>query len=288
MKGWSGLRGRYGRGGLPALAMAAAMCLSLTACGGATSGQAGVIGPRLAIGLALDQPLMGYRDGSEYEGFNVEVATYVADRLGYAPWQIVWTEASESDRVSMLDDGDVDLIVGMFVEDDDVFQSSGFDFAGAYATDDQRIMTLDRGDRPVDSPDDLHGRSVCVVAGGDSADGVRRRLGDDVNVLEQPGATQCVTALETGMVDAVSAPGAVLEGLAHAHGATRLRILDEPVASGRFGMALTSGSTQLSGRLDQAVDAMIADGSWERAYRATIGRTGYGLTPVGGNDSAAS
>ena len=38
---------------------------------------------KIRIGIKVDQPGLGYQDGNTYTGFDVEVARYVAGKLGY-------------------------------------------------------------------------------------------------------------------------------------------------------------------------------------------------------------
>ncbi|WP_133122316.1 transporter substrate-binding domain-containing protein [Bifidobacterium simiarum] len=257
--------------------VALALCLPLAACGQTDPlGASEVVGPRLAIGVAYDQPSMGYRKGDDYSGLDVEVARYVANRLGYADWQIVWENAPEADRDRMLASGEVDMIVGVFVDDSQNVDDLGFDFAGAYLTERQAVMVRRRGGAPIDSLNALRGRKACVVRGSRSVEQMRRKFGSSVSLIQQPGSTQCATALLSGMVDAVVAPGAVLAGLHSAGNDDTTRILSERFGDeGRYGVALPSGSTQLEHRVDLALRRMHRDGTWDRAWNRTLGAIGY-------------
>ena len=272
------VRGPFRR--LLAVAMSVALLLPLAACGqNDPLGASEVVGPRLSIGVATDQPTMGYRKGDSYTGLNVEVARYVAGRLGYADWQIVWENATESEGARMLREGTVDMIVGVFV-DDAMNADYGFDFAGPYLSERQAVMVRRQGGQPIDSLERLAGRKACVVRASRSAAQMRKRFGDKVRLVEQPGATQCVTALLSGMVDAVVAPGAVLAGLHGAENTDTTRILPERFGDeGHYGVALPSGSTQLKHRVDLALRRMREDGAWKRSYERTLGTLGYEADP---------
>src|SRR5699024_7848847 len=41
-------------------------------------------GDSIRIGIKFDQPGLGYKDGDTFTGFDVDVATYIADQLGYS------------------------------------------------------------------------------------------------------------------------------------------------------------------------------------------------------------
>ena len=75
---------------LGALALAVALPLAATACGGGEGGG----GDTIVIGTKFDQPGLGLKkpDGT-MSGFDVDVAKYVAEQLGYKEDKIEWKEA---------------------------------------------------------------------------------------------------------------------------------------------------------------------------------------------------
>ncbi len=60
---------------------------SLSACSDGSS--VNTNGPTISIGVKFDQPGVSYKSGSTYSGFDIDVARYVANYLGYASGQIV-------------------------------------------------------------------------------------------------------------------------------------------------------------------------------------------------------
>ncbi len=82
-----------------------ALALTATACGGdnstgSDSGSGG--GKTITVGIKFDQPGLGQKTPQGYAGFDVDVATYVAKKLGYKEDQIEWKEAKSADRETML------------------------------------------------------------------------------------------------------------------------------------------------------------------------------------------
>ena len=71
---------------IAALVCAASVVLGTSACGTSisvvTNGLAQ--GPTIAIGVATDQPGLGFLHGGEYSGFDISVSQYVANTLGFA------------------------------------------------------------------------------------------------------------------------------------------------------------------------------------------------------------
>ncbi len=62
-----------------AVVAAAALALTLSACGG---GAGGTDLTALKIGIKFDQPGLGLNEGGKYTGLDVDVATYIAGKLG--------------------------------------------------------------------------------------------------------------------------------------------------------------------------------------------------------------
>ena len=102
------------RRGRLVLALAAAATLTLAGCSsgdggddadadaGATSEateETGGAEGTIKIGIKFDQPGLGYQDGSEYTGFDVDVAKFVAGELGYGEDQIEWVQAPSAQRI---------------------------------------------------------------------------------------------------------------------------------------------------------------------------------------------
>ena len=81
--------------------------------------------PRTSLGL-------GFLHGGEYSGFDISVAQYVANTLGFAKKQIVFKQVLPSTRVSSLEDGTVDMVVDAFAADD--VQDGEVELAGPYLT----------------------------------------------------------------------------------------------------------------------------------------------------------
>ncbi len=119
--------------------VAAAACAALLAAGAGACGtsvsvvaEGAAQGPTIAVGVAADQPGLGYLHGGEYSGFDIDVAKYVAKTLGYAEKQIVFKQLSPAMRASALTDGTVDMVVDSFSMDGT--HDGEADVAGPYLT----------------------------------------------------------------------------------------------------------------------------------------------------------
>ena len=95
---------------LAALAAAASLALTgtLAGCSSANNDH------KIRIGIKFDQPGLGYQDGSQYTGFDVDVARYIAGKLGYSEDQIEFVESPSANRENMLNNGQVDMIFATY------------------------------------------------------------------------------------------------------------------------------------------------------------------------------
>ncbi len=261
---------------IAALVCAASVVLGTSACGTSisvvTNGLAQ--GPTIAIGVAADQPGLGFLHGGEYSGFDISVAQYVANTLGFAQKQIVFKQVLPSTRVSSLEDGTVDMVVDAFAADD--VQDGEVELAGPYLTVHAALLVRSDSAGTITGTDDLAGRTVCVAKGGIPSYSVRN-LAEDVTVSERDTYPQCMTALMIGEADAVAADAAIAAGLASNNTGDHLKIVDVPDTTWSYGIAVKSGQDELVGQIDAALRAMVKDGSWQKAA-ADMGKS-IGYTP---------
>jgi glutamate transport system substrate-binding protein len=247
-------------------AMAAAAALTLTACGGggeeqAGGGETGGSGESVRIGIKYDQPGLGFRDGDQYTGFDVDVATYVASELGYSEDQIEWVESPSANRENMLANDQVDMIFATYSITDERDQT--VDFAGPYFVAGQDLLVRAEEDS-IQGPADLEGKNLCSVTGSTSA----QRVKDDqpgANLVEQPGYADCLTALESGQVDAVTTDDIILAGLASTEANQgKFKVVGNTFSEERYGVGLPQGSDQCEA-VNEAITKMIDEGAWEDA-----------------------
>ena len=254
---------RIARRALAALA-AVACTMSLAACGADESG-------KIRIGIKFDQPGLGFKKSGTYVGFDVDVAKYVAKKLGYSEDEIVWKEAPSKQREAMLQNGDVDMILATYsiIEE----RKNAVSFAGPYFVAGQDLLVR-KDDHSINGPEDLNGKRLCSVTGSTSAATVKEKFASEVQLMEQPGYAECATALFSGIVDAVTTDDIILAGLASASRG-KLRVVGKPFTQEYYGVGIKKGDTALAKKINAAITEMIKDGSWERAIADNTEGTSY-------------
>lgn len=246
-----------------------------TTGGGETTGgeeTGGGEGEGLTIGIKFDQPGLGFQEGDTYTGFDVDVATYVAEHLGYSADQIEFVEAQSANRETMLENEQVDMIFATYSiteERDEVV-----DFAGPYfvAGQDLLIRTEDAG--TITGPESLDGLNLCSVSGSTSAQRVKDEYAANTQLIEVGGYSECILQLVQGTVDAVTTDDIILAGLAADEGSGALQVVGAPFSEENYGVGLPPGSP-LCADIQEALQAMFDDGSWEQFVTANTEGTGY-------------
>ncbi|RJO74718.1 glutamate ABC transporter substrate-binding protein [Nocardia panacis] len=256
--------------GVAALALAAA---TTAGCGSSEKKSAldHAKGGKLTIGIKFDQPGLGLRnkDGS-YSGFDVEVARYVAGKLGVKPDGITFKESPSPQRETLIENGQVDYIVATYSISDQ--RKEKVDFAGPYYIAGQSLLV--RADNAtINGPDDLKGKKVCSVKGSTPAQNLQKNF-PDTQLQTNDTYSLCLEGLKAGSWDAVSTDDIILAGYA-AQSAGSFKVVGKPFTTENYGIGLKKGDKELRDKVNDAVEAMIADGSWKKAFDQTVGASGY-------------
>lgn len=258
-----------------AAAVVAGLACGLVACGdGAGSGG----GPTLRIGIQPAMPGVGLLVDGEASGFDVDVATYVAGKLGTAAEDIEWVEAPSAQREALLEEDRADLVVSAYSITD--ARRAKVDFAGPYLVTGQDLLV--RADEEgITGPETLVGRRLCSVTGSTTAQAVIDRA-PGVEIRELDSYAKCVAALASNAVDAVTTDDAILAGLAaQEQYEGKLRTLGRPFTREEYGIGLPKGDRARCEQVADALRAMIDDGSWQAAAESNFEGSGY--TPAEGN-----
>ncbi|MGI5358851.1 glutamate ABC transporter substrate-binding protein [Streptomyces sp. CA-252508] len=261
-----------------AVAAALALSFSVAACGDDGDGGSGGNGDKINVGIKFDQPGVGLKtpDGS-YTGFDVDVATYVAQQLGYEPGDIVWKEAKSADRETMLQRGDVDFIAASYSINDE--RAKKVDFAGPYLLAHQDVLVR-ADDDSITKPSDLNNKKLCSVTGSTSAQNVKTKLAPDAQLQEYGGYSECLTGLENGVIDAVTTDDSILAGYASQEQFRgKFKLGGFKMSNENYGIGVQKGS-ELKERINDALEKMVADGAWDTAVKENFGPAGYKNEPA--------
>jgi glutamate transport system substrate-binding protein len=257
-----------------------ALAVAATACGSSdnnkSSGSSGG-GKKITIGIKFDQPGIGQKTPQGYAGFDVDVATYVAKKLGYSADQIEWKESKSADRETMLQRGDVDFIAASYSITPE--REKSVDFAGPYLLAHQDVL-IRSDDNSIKSPADLNSKKLCSVTGSTSAQNVKDKLAPKAQLQQYPTYSACLTGLQSGAIDALTTDDSILAGYAsQAQYKGKFKLGGFKMTNENYGIGVKKGS-DLKAKINKALEEMVADGSWQKAVDKNLGPANYKNEPA--------
>ncbi|MCX4904950.1 glutamate ABC transporter substrate-binding protein [Streptomyces sp. NBC_00878] len=255
-----------------------ALALTATACGSdddkdSGSSSTGGGDSKIKIGIKYDQPGLGLKepDGS-FAGFDVDVATYVAKELGYEPDQIEWVETKSADRENALARGDVKLIAATYSINDERKQK--VDFAGPYLLAHQDLLV--KSDSDITKATDLNGKKLCSVVGSTSAQNVQKDIAPKAQLKELGGYSECIAALQSGAVDAVTTDDSILAGFAAQDKYKgQFKLAGLKLSNENYGIGVKKGDTATVDKVNTALEKMVTDKAWQKAVDDNFGPAEY-------------
>ncbi len=131
-------------------------------------------------------------------------------QLGYKPAQIEWVETKSADRENALARGDVKFIAATYSINDE--RKKKVDFVSPYLLAHQDLLV--KKDSTIAKATDLNGKNLCSVTGSTSAQNIHDTIAPKANLRENAGYSECIAALQSGAVDAVTTDDSILAGFA--------------------------------------------------------------------------
>lgn len=252
----------------------AAACAALLATGVLALSGCSATGSEytIRIGIKYDQPGLGYQDGRDYTGFDTDVARYVAAELGYSEDQIEWVEAPSANRENMLTNNQVDMIFATYSITEKRLKT--VDFAGPYFVAGQDLL-VQAENTDITGPESLAGKNLCSVTGSTSAKKIQDKYSSEVQLVQQNSYSDCVVALNAGMVDAVTTDDIILAGLASTKANQgELKLVGNTFSTENYGVGLPKGSDKCAA-INAAINKMVETGAWEEAIKKNVGAANY-------------
>ncbi|MCX4472254.1 ABC transporter substrate-binding protein [Micromonospora sp. NBC_01655] len=231
---------------------------TLTACGDDTSATAdnpyGLVQPGvLRAGTLTDAPPNVYLKGGKFTGFDNDLLTAVAAKLGLTV-EFVGTDFSA--LLSQVNNRKFDVgsssITITEARKKTVDFGNGYDF-GYFGLD------VPAGS-PITGFDQLAGKRVVVVQGTVQDD---YATGQNLNPVRVPDYNAALNQLRAGTSDAWIAPAEIGEKSAADSGG-KITVAAKQLSPAPTAYAVAKGNDPLRAALDKGLDEVIADGTWSR------------------------
>ena len=211
----------------------------------------------LRIACEGTYPPFNYRDDKgQLTGFDVEIGTAIAAKLGVKP-EFATTEWSGI--LAGLQAGKYDVIVNQVAATDK--RRETFDFSAPYVVSYPQLIIRTNETRPLETPADLKGKKIGVGQGSNYAELAKGIDGADVRTY--PGAPEYLQDLATGRIDA-----AINDSLLIPYLRTKTKL---PVKAGAMigkpesnAIPFRKGNPKFKDAIDKALDQMKADGSYAK------------------------
>ncbi len=223
---------------------------------------------KITIGVKFDQPGIGFKGATDDmpKGFDPEMGKILAGSLGIAPKDITWKETISDNREPFLQKGEVDLVIASYSITDDRRKVVGQ--AGPYYVTGQQLLVKKGSD--IKSVADIKGKEVCSVTGSTSLDNVEAKgakpRGFDTY-------SECRDQVANGSVDSMTTDGAILLGYA-ALDPEKLEVVGDTFSEERYGIGYSKKSPEMCTWITDTVKKAEDDGTWAKAFEATLGKSG--------------
>lgn len=232
----------------------------------------------LVIGVKSDQPGLGLRtEIGGFEGFDVDVAIYVAGRLGVPERNIKFQATPSNVREEALRDGVVDMVFATYSITPE--RKEQVTFAGPYYVAHQDILVRTEDDS-IENVRDLSGKRLCQAAGSNSWQRVTEERQVPATLVPRGSYSECVTDLAANRIDAVSTDDLILAGFAAAREPedTSVKLVNAPFTNERYGVGLAKGDRAGCEAVNRILTEMYQDGTAETLLTEWFSPVGLDVT----------
>lgn len=231
---------------------------------------------KLLVGVRSDFPPFGYVDESGIQqGFDVEMAAYLAEKLFDAGGKFDLVSVTSGSRIPFLYSRWIDIIAASMTVTEE--RKQVLEFSEPYFLSESLLLVA--GDGPVGGLKDLEGKKVGVLKGA-----IQEKA------LEQiaPGAVrtvfttlgEAVEALKAKSVDAVCTDDMAALFLAQKN--PDLKAAGPPFNPHPYALAIRKGDTELLDWINRQLARMKEDGTYDRLRQKYLGEMESSLNTLRG------
>ncbi|MEU2947525.1 transporter substrate-binding domain-containing protein [Nocardiopsis alba] len=270
------------------VAALAVAVLSVTSACSADRGEESLIhADSLVIAVKEDQPRLGdTSENGRLEGYDVDVARYIADYMGVEDVEFIGTTSARRDGLlarpesggSPTPETDptgtperADMVVATYSITPE--RKTRVTFAGPYYVAKQDILVRADDDEVFEARD-LEGSTICQGEGSYSTSRITAGLGIDVREESKiESYSRCIELLAEGEVDAVSTDNLILAGFMTEYPG-EFRLVNNPFTDEKYGVGLPYGDVAACEVVNEAISTMYRDGTAEELFRKWFDGTG--------------
>jgi polar amino acid transport system substrate-binding protein len=212
---------------------------------------------KFILGFDDSFPPMGFREDSQYVGFDIDLATEVTKRLGVelVLQPVIWDVKEQE-----LNTNKMDCIWNGFTMTPE--REEMLTFTKPYMNNKQVVIVL--AESPIQTLADLADKDVALQRNSSAADALAKFADVKASLAELyefEDNLMAMTDLDTNNSDAVIMDIVVANYNYLSKAPGKYRILDESLADERFGIGFRKGDIALKDKIEETLAAMKADGT---------------------------
>jgi glutamate transport system substrate-binding protein len=163
--------------------------------------------------------------------------------------------------------GTVDIVVATYTINDK--RKKEVSFAGPYYQTGQSIL-VKADNTTITKKEDLAGKRVCSVEGSTPAERIKAEV-PTAKLTLFAAYGECVEGIKNGQLDAMTTDEAILLGLVSKNEG-ELKVVGEQFSVEPYGIGLKLEDKGFRDFLNDTLEKIQSDGSYEAAYDATVGK----------------
>ena len=221
----------------------------------------------LMVGVKNDSPPYGSLNPAtnQPEGFDVDMSHILAAKLLGSPDKVKFTGVTTANRIPLLQQGDIDLILATMTITAE--RAKIIDFSTPYYPSGDGALVA--ANSTIQKPTDLNGKIACFTTGTAS----KQFMDDDFKKLKIAERSdlvlstypECAQALKVGRADFVFTDYGTMVGIAQE--ISGLRVLPTLFDTQDWGVGVSKAHPELVSAVNAAIKKSFADGSWLADYK---------------------
>jgi polar amino acid transport system substrate-binding protein len=201
----------------------------------------------------------------QLEGFEIDMLRQLSKAIFGDPNRIKFQAITTAERIAAVQSGKVDVVADAMTITCERRQQ--VDFSTAYYDAGQKILVPSNS--TARSVAALGGKPVCATIGSTSLATLENLVPRPKSYMV-PQRTDCLVAMQQGLVDAITSDDAILLGFKAQDPNTKIvgpRFADEP-----YGMAIRKDHPEFVRFVNGVLAQMRADGTWQAIYKRWLGK----------------
>ena len=228
----------------------------------------------LVAGVDQNTLLFAYFDPlkKNFEGFEIALLQKLSDAIFGHPVPVHFKAITTQERATAVADGSVDIVADAFTITP--LRRCYVDFSTVYYDAGQKILVPSNS--TARSIKDLGGKPVCATTSSTSLDILLKQI-PKPRPYRVDQRTDCLVALQQGLVDAITSDDSILLGFRAQDPDTR--IVGQSFAPDPYGMAINKKHPDFVRFVNGVLEQMRRDGTWQAIYKHYLGRYAPGPIP---------